>query len=126
MAKVSKETAQVEDPGPVLVHEQEVEGYVCDFLHFRQDIDMTPLLHGLPGDRCQCPHWGYVIKGQMTFRYADHEETIRAGEAFYAPPGHAPVGNAPGTEYVQWSPAVELAPVSEAIQRNLAAMQPAG
>lgn len=24
---------------------------------------------GLPDDRCQCRHWGVVIKGQVTFRY---------------------------------------------------------
>ena len=25
--------------------------------------DFTPLLVGLPGDLCQCPHWGYVVEG---------------------------------------------------------------
>ena len=24
------------------------------------DIDPAPLFQGLPGDRCQCPHWGVV------------------------------------------------------------------
>ena len=24
--------------------------------------DLTPLMKGLPGDRCPCPHWGYVLK----------------------------------------------------------------
>ena len=25
--------------------------------------DFTPLFEGLPGDLCQCPHWGYVARG---------------------------------------------------------------
>jgi quercetin dioxygenase-like cupin family protein len=36
-------------------------------------------------------HWGYVLKGELTYRYADREETYEAGDAFFGPPGHAPV-----------------------------------
>lgn len=51
--------------------------------------DATPLLQGLPGDMCQCPHWGLVLKGSIHVRYADGgEETVRAGEAYYWPAGH--------------------------------------
>src|SRR5206468_10667795 len=40
--------------------------------------DLRPLLAGLPGDHCDCPHWGYVIEGVITIRYADGtEETSR-------------------------------------------------
>ena len=63
-------------------------------MSFRQDIDGTPLLKGLPGDRCQCPHWGYVLKGRLTYRFADHEEVFEAGDAFYLPPGHVPLAEA--------------------------------
>ena len=52
--------------------------------------DLASLLRGLPGDRCPCPHWGYVIAGRFAVRYPDHEETIAAGEAYYPPPGHVP------------------------------------
>ena len=48
--------------------------------------DLATLLRGLPGDRCPCPHWGYVIAGRFAVRYPDHEETIAAGEAYYLPP----------------------------------------
>ena len=34
---------------------------------------------GLPDDQCQCPHWGYVISGTMTFRFVDREEVFEAG-----------------------------------------------
>jgi hypothetical protein len=29
-----------------------------------------------------------VIAGQLIVRYADHEEVIAVGEAYYLPPGH--------------------------------------
>ncbi len=34
---------------------------------------VAPLFQGLPDDRCQCPHWGYVIKGELRYRFASHE-----------------------------------------------------
>jgi hypothetical protein len=52
--------------------------------------DTAPLFKGLPDDRCQCPHWGYVLKGRMRIRYPDHEEIIEAGDAYYMVPGHLP------------------------------------
>lgn len=30
--------------------------------------DMTPVLQGLPGDRCPSPHWGMVLDGSITMR----------------------------------------------------------
>ena len=125
--KASKETAsRIEEAGPVTAIFNEVGDYTVNFVTLHVDLDMSPLLRGLPGDRCTAEHWGYVIKGRMTFRYADHDEVIHAGEAFYATPGHVPVTNEPGTEYVQFTPTDQLEPVGKAIQRNLAAMQPAG
>ena len=35
--------------------------------HDREDVDASPLLRGLPDDRCPCPHWGYVFTGRLTF-----------------------------------------------------------
>ena len=40
------------------------------------------LFKGLPDDRCQSPHWGYVVSGRLMFRYADREETFVAGDAY--------------------------------------------
>ena len=88
-------------------------------------IDPAPLFRGLPDDRCQAPHWGYVIKGQLRYRFADHEEVYNAGDAYYAPPGHTPVIE-PGTQYVEFSPTEELKPTYEAVARNMAAMQQSG
>ena len=124
MPKVSRESAtDGGDYGAVLSQEGEVEGYTVSFVSFRQDIDATPLYKGLPDDRCQCPHWGYVTQGAVTFRYADREEVFEAGDAFYTPPGHVPVKHAPGTEIVLFSPTEELAITDAAMQRNMKAMQ---
>jgi hypothetical protein len=119
MPKVSKETAsQVEDHGPVLDRREDLDGYTVNFVTFREDLDATPLFKGLPDDSCSCPHWGYVFKGRLTYRFADHEEVFEAGDAFYLPPGHVPVVEA-GSELVQFSPSEELAAVAAAMARNM-------
>lgn len=52
-------------------------------------VDTTPLFEGLDGNACQCPHWGYVLSGQLTTTDADGaEETVNANDLFYWPPGH--------------------------------------
>jgi len=123
MPGVSKHSAaHVEDHGVVEDRHEEVEGYTINFVTFRQDIDGTPLLKGLPGDRCSCPHWGYVLKGRMTYRFADHVETFVAGDAFYLPAGHVPVAEA-DSEIVQFSPSEELKAVDAVMMSNLQAMQ---
>jgi hypothetical protein len=124
MPKVSRDSAsQGGDHGPVVDRAEDLGDYTVNFVTFRDDIDHTPLLKGLPDDRCQCPHWGYVTSGRMTLRFGDREEVFEAGDAFYAPPGHVPVRTEPGTEIVQFSPAAELRKTGEAIMRNLRAMQ---
>ncbi len=124
MPRVSRNSAaQGGDFGPVVDRSDQLEGYTVNFLSFREDIDATPLMKGLPDDRCQCPHWGYVVDGRMTFRYADREEVFEAGDAFYTPPGHVPVKHEPGTEVVMFSPAEELSKTEAVMMKNMQAMQ---
>src|SRR5436190_15414876 len=118
MPRVSKDSAKHEDYGPVESWHEEVDGNAIEFVTFKQDIDSTPMLKGLPGDQCHCPHWGYVFKGRLTFRIGDREEVYEAGDAFYASPGHVPKADG-GTEFVQFSPADELRETEEAIARNM-------
>src|SRR4029078_5153386 len=66
-------------------------GYTVGFEEFTADADPAELFRGLPDDRCQSPHWGYVLEGRIVFRYEDREETVEAGQAYYAPPGHLPL-----------------------------------
>ena len=121
MPKLSKETApQVEDMGVMVGHYGELDGYTVGFEQFREDADGTPLFRGLPDDRCQSPHWGYVIAGRVTFRYADGDEVYETGDAYYAPPGHVPVITA-WTEIVEFSPTEAYRQTMAVVSSNLAA-----
>jgi hypothetical protein len=123
MPKVSKESAaHHQDHGPVEEWSEDVDGYTVDFTSFKEDIDSTPLLKGLPDDRCPCPHWGYVFKGRLIYTFGDREEVHEAGDAFYVPGGHLLRADA-GTEYLEFSPAEELRAVSETITKNMQQMQ---
>jgi quercetin dioxygenase-like cupin family protein len=51
---------------------------------------MGDALRGMPDDLCQCPHWGYVFKGQLKLRTQHGDEFYEAGQAYYMPPGHSP------------------------------------
>ena len=124
MPKVSKDsTTQGGEYGPVTDRDDELDGYTINFVEFHEDVDATPLMKGLPDDRCQCPHWGYVLKGRVTFRFADRDEVVEAGDAFYLAPGHIPVKHEPGTKMVQFSPTEELRQTEAAIRKNMQAMQ---
>jgi hypothetical protein len=82
--------------------------------------DFTPLLAGLPGDLCGCPHWGQVLEGSITLRYADgHEETCRAGDVYYWPAGHTGWTDT-GVVFLELSPTAEIMPVLEHLSRQLA------
>ena len=98
----------------------ELDGYTVGFETFREDADATPLMKGLPDDRCQSPHWGYVVSGSVTFKYADRDETYETGDAYYAPPGHIPVIKA-GTEVIEFSPSGPYAETMKVLSQNLAA-----
>ena len=52
-------------------------------------VDTTPLFVGLEGNLCQCPHWGFVLRGQITTTDAQGgPETVRTNDLFHWPPGH--------------------------------------
>src|SRR5579862_7229318 len=50
--------------------------------------DASEMVKGLPDDRCQAPHWGYLFSGAMVVDYGDRSERIEAGQAYYVAPGH--------------------------------------
>ena len=66
MPKASRESASetVEVEGYEGRLEKVEGGYTIAFEKYTQDADLSPLLQGLPDDRCQCEHWGYVVKGR--------------------------------------------------------------
>jgi hypothetical protein len=117
-----------EDEAPILVDNPVIIGRYADlgdftvaFETYPGDADGTPVFRGLPDDRCQCPHWGTVVSGRLTMRFADHEESYGAGDAYYATPGHVPLVAA-GTEIVEFSPTAALQQTMAVVAANMAAM----
>jgi hypothetical protein len=78
-----------------------------EYFSLSAGVDTTPLFIGLEGNLCQCPHWGYVISGQLTTTDADGiEEVVNAKELFFWPAGHNVKVNE-DAEIVMFSPQQE-------------------
>lgn len=61
----------------------------AEYFSLARGVDTTPLFKGLDADQCQCPHWGFVLQGQLTVTAADgNSETVSSQDLFYWPPGH--------------------------------------
>jgi hypothetical protein len=85
--------------------------------------DFSPLLEGLENDKCQVPHWGYVIEGSVRIIYEDDSEEIFAeGEAFFMKPGHTAVV-LEDLKLVSFSPEDEMHELSDHLNMKVAAMQ---
>ena len=118
MPKLSASAApQVKDFGLGVDRSGDLDGYTVSFVSIRQGHSLAGLLRGLPGDACPCPHWGYLLAGKITVRYADHEEIFEPGDAFFMAQGHVPEA-ASGSEFIHFSPAAELARVHAAMAAN--------
>jgi hypothetical protein len=77
------------DNGELQTRYLELEDMAIRHARVPADADMSPLLHGLPGDRCPSPHWGIVLEGSIHMEHADGSiETVRAGEVYHWPAGH--------------------------------------
>ena len=105
MHAVAREAVPVVlEGGGVEVRLQEIGGGMStSFIRLPGGADLGPALVGLPGDACQCPHWGYLLKGRLAMRTADGEQVFSAGDAVYWAPRHVPVA-LEDTEYVDFSP----------------------
>lgn len=115
----------VTDLGIVEFRTLTADGITTEFMEYREDSDGTPFFRGLPDDRCQCQHTGYVLSGETTMHFADHDETYRAGDAFTIAPGHTPSGKA-GTMIVTFTDADDYERTSAAVGANfMSAMSPA-
>jgi hypothetical protein len=61
----------------------------AEYFTLAAGVDTAPLFQGLEGDLCQCPHWGFVLRGQLTTTDAQGaRETVHTHDLFYWPPGH--------------------------------------
>lgn len=110
---------RLEIPGVVIRQQAdfgEVSGYgalSAEYFTLAAGVDTTPLFQGLEGDVCQCPHWGFVLSGQITTIDANGaHETVSANDLFYWPPGHNVRVDA-DAEIVMFSPQREHSHVIE-------------
>jgi hypothetical protein len=55
-------------------------------------------------------------------RFAGHEESYEAGDAYYVPPGHTPVHHA-GAQIVEFSPTDVLAQTIPVVMANVRAAE---
>jgi uncharacterized protein YjeT (DUF2065 family) len=99
-------------------------GMIVSYETFPKGVDATPLFTGLPGDSCQSPHWGYILKGRVRVKRSRGEELLVAGDVYHLEPGHTPVFEE-DTEILEFSPAAEYRKTIEVVARNMAAMEAA-
>jgi hypothetical protein len=110
------------DAGGVVIREAEWGDMNVSLESFPAGTVTAPVFKGLPDDRCQCPHWGYVVKGQLRVYYKDREEVLSAGDAYYMSPGHTTAFDE-DTEVIEFSPKGLYQKTLEVAARNMAAMQ---
>ncbi|GKQ37603.1 hypothetical protein [Streptomyces sp. A012304] len=82
-------------------------GMSVGYIRLPQGTDMGPALKGMPDDACQCPHWGYLLKGRVRMLTPTGEELYEAGQAYYWAPGHVPLA-LEDCEFVEFSPTDEF------------------
>jgi hypothetical protein len=102
------------DGNGVELRKQSVGAMTVAFVRAQKGTDLRPVLHGLPDNLCQCPHWGYVLKGKLRMHAKTGHHDYEAGQAFYWAPGHAPE-MLEDTEYVDFSPTQEFDQVMQHI-----------
>jgi hypothetical protein len=105
--------------GDILTRGEEWGGQLVRHLSLPPGADFRPLFKGLPGDACHSEHWGYVLAGSITVRYADGtEELNRAGDLYHWPAGHTGWTDE-GVTFIEFSPADDLRPVLEHVAAQL-------
>ena len=110
------------DEMPVLMKDEGLEvlseefgDMVVSFSRLPPGFDTTPVFAGMPDGRCPVPHWGRVLEGEVTLRYADGtEEVTRAGEFFHWPAGHV-AWTETGVVWLAVEPTEEVRHVNETL-----------
>jgi hypothetical protein len=106
----------------------EYEGRTVDAGEFRIAFESMPAqfppdespFKGLPDDRCQCDHWGYLFEGSFRVTYKDggEDEIVRAGQAYHLRPGHF-VQTLEPVQLIELSPVEEHDRMMATVTRNL-------
>ena len=94
-----------------MIRGQDWGGTTSAHMEYPAGLDFGPLLEGLEGDHCQCPHWGYVIEGRIRVSYQDGTgEVVSAGDLYYWPSGHTIVVEE-AVKMVEFSPHDQMSQV---------------
>jgi hypothetical protein len=97
-------------------------GITVAFEKARAGQDASAMVRGLPDDRCQAPHWGFLFSGKIAVHFDDRTETIEGGQAYYVAPGHA-IEFLEDSEALEFTPTTALERTFAAIRRNSAAAE---
>ena len=90
----------------------------------KSNVEQLPIAHealgemirgqdwgGMTSAYMQCPHWGFVIEGNIRVKYEDGtEEVVGAGEIYYWPSGHTVVVEE-AVKMVEFSPHDQMSQV---------------
>jgi len=97
----------------------EADGQMMALMSLPDGTDFCQFLKGLPHDHCQCPHWGYLLEGQIKVDYQDgSSEVVEPGDLYYWPPGHT-IAVQGDTRYIEFSPADQLSDVLDHVVSRL-------
>lgn len=87
-----------------------------------RSTNLRSILHGLPGDLCPSPHWGYVIAGRVRFHADGGAHDVGPGEVFHVEAGHT-MEVLEDAEIVEVSPSGGARELLDHIRRRVAAGQ---
>ena len=122
--KIKKDDIPVtmQAPGTVMRGLSGYGGMTVAFNELPAGTDFSPLLEGLKNNSCQCPHWGYIVEGQLLMKYDDgSEEILQEGDVFYMPPGHVAIVQK-DLKLIDFSPEKELKVLMDHIEKKMAQM----
>ena len=120
--KINKDEIPVrmEAPGTKLRNLKGFGGMTVALNDVPAGTDFAPLFQGLTNNSCQCPHWGFMIDGELLIRYEDGtEETLTTNDVFYLPPGHTALVKK-DMKFLEFSPEKELDVVLDHVAKKMA------
>jgi hypothetical protein len=120
--KIKKEEIPVtmEAPDTTMRALSGLGGMTVAFNEIPAGTDFSPLLQGLKNNSCHCPHWGYLVEGELLVKYDNGTaESLIAGDVFYLPPGHTAIV-IKDLKILDFSPEKELNEVMNHIAKKMA------
>jgi hypothetical protein len=108
----------LEGPGTE-IRRRDFDGLAMCLIRLQAGVRTDALFAGLPDDRCQCAHWGHIVRGTMRVHSAEGAHDYDAGESFYWAPGHNLEAVA-DTEYLEITRAADYDALMEHCARAMA------